>query len=110
LPKHLLEGKDINKTDFDRHPVGTGPYKFVEWKTAQQIVLEANPDYWGGKPHLKRFIMKIIPDQATQFLDLLKGDIDSIGAWTHGTLTPEQYAKQLDTTKFKDYYNADHGH
>ncbi len=106
LPKHILEGKDINKSDFDRHPIGTGPFRFVEWKTAQQIVLESNPDYWGGKPHLKRFIMRVIPDQATQFLELLNGGIDCIGAWLHGTLTPEQFAKQLDTPKFKDYYNA----
>jgi len=106
LPKHLLEGKDINKTDFDRHPIGTGPFKFVEWKTAQKIVLTANPDYWGSKPHLKQFVMKIIPDQATQFLELLNGGIDCIGAWMHGTLTPEQYSKQINTPKFKDYYNS----
>ena len=81
LPKHLFEGKDINKDDFDRHPVGTGPYKFVEWKTAQQIVLAANPDYWEGAPHIKKFVMKIIPDQSTEFLELLNGGIDAMGAW-----------------------------
>ncbi len=106
LPKHLLEGKDINKCDFDRHPIGTGPFRFVKWDTAQKIVLEANPDYWGSKPHLKQFVMRIIPDQSTQFLELLNGGIDCIGAWLHGTLTPEQYNKQLDTPKFKDYYKA----
>ncbi len=106
LPKHLLEGKDINHYDeFNRHPVGTGPYKFVEWKTAQQIVLEANPDYWEGKPHIKRFIMRIIPDQSSEFLSLLKGETDAMGAWTSGTLSPEQYARQTDTPKFTDYYN-----
>jgi peptide/nickel transport system substrate-binding protein len=106
LPKHLLEGKDINKDDdFNRHPVGTGPYKFVEWKTAQQIVLEANPDYWEGKPHIKRFVMRIIPDQSSEFLSLLKGEIDAMGAWTTGGLTPEQYIRQTDTPKFTDYYD-----
>ncbi|HXL72322.1 MAG TPA: ABC transporter substrate-binding protein, partial [bacterium] len=106
LPQHLLEGKDINKDDFDRHPIGTGPFRFVKWDTDQKIVLEANPDYWGNKPHLKQFVMRIIPDQSTQFLELLNGGIDCIGAWLHGTLTPEQYNKQLDTPKFKDYYKA----
>ncbi len=106
LPKHLLEGKDINKGDFNRHPVGTGPYRFVEWKTDQKIVLEANPDYWEGKPRIKKFVMRIVPDQATEFLELLNGGIDAIGAWTHGTLTPEQFSRQLDTPKFKDYYNS----
>lgn len=106
LPKHLLEGKDINNDDeFNRHPVGTGPYKFVEWKTAQQIVLEANPDYWEGKPHIKRFVMRIIPDQSSEFLSLLKGEIDAMGAWTSGGLTPEQYARETNTPKFTDYYN-----
>ena len=54
LPKHLLEDKDINTSDFARHPVGTGPYKFVEWKTDQKIVLAANPDYWEGAPHIRK--------------------------------------------------------
>lgn len=106
LPKHLLEGKDINHDDeFNRHPVGTGPFKFVEWKTDQQITLEANPDYWEGKPHIKRFVLRIIPDQASEFLSLLKGETDAIGAWTSGTLSPEQYARQTKTPKFTDYYN-----
>jgi len=106
LPKHLLEGKDINHYDeFNRHPVGTGPFKFSEWKSAQQIVLEANPDYWEGKPRVKKFIMRIIPDQSSEFLSLLKGETDAMGAWTSGTLSPEQYARQTDTPKFTDYYN-----
>jgi peptide/nickel transport system substrate-binding protein len=89
LPKHLLEGKDINTADFNRHPIGTGPFKFVEWKTDQQIVLEANPDYWEGKPHVKRFVLRIIPDQSSELLSLLKGETDAMGAWTSGTLSPE---------------------
>jgi peptide/nickel transport system substrate-binding protein len=106
LPKHLLEGKDINKDPFDRHPIGTGPYRFVEWKTDQKIVLEANPDYWEGKPHIKRYVMRIIPDESTEFLELLNGGVDSLGAWGRGGLTPEQYSRQIDTPKFKNYYNV----
>ncbi len=106
LPKHLLEGKDINNCDFDRHPIGTGPYKFVEWKTGQQIVLEANPDYWEGKPHIQRFVMRIIPDPSTMFMELLKGEVDAIGPWLGVGMSAEQYARQTDTPKFKDYYNG----
>ncbi len=106
LPKHLLEDKDINTSDFARHPVGTGPYKFVEWKTDQKIVLAANPDYWEGAPHIKKVVMRIIPDQTTQFLELLNGGIDSVGAWFHGTLSAEQYTRQSNTPKLKDYYNV----
>ncbi len=106
LPEHLLKGQDINKSDFDRHPIGVGPYEFVEWKTAQQIVLKANPNYWGGKPHVQRFVMRIIPDQTTEFLELMNGGIDAMGAWLHGGMRAEQYVKETDKPKFKDYYNA----
>ena len=106
LPKHLLEGKDIRNNDgFNRHPIGTGPYKFVEWKTGQQVELEANPDYWEGKPHIHRFVLRIIPDQSAQFLSLLKGEIDAIGAWTSNGLSPEQYARETQKPKFTDYYD-----
>jgi peptide/nickel transport system substrate-binding protein len=104
LPKHLLEGKDVNTADFNRHPVGTGPYRFVEWKTDQKIVLEANPDYWEGKPHIKRFVMRVIPDQASEFLSLLKGEVDAIGAWTSGSLSAEQFARQTDRKEFTNSY------
>ena len=40
IPKHLLEGKDINTDAFNRQPVGTGPYKFKEWIAGQKIVLD----------------------------------------------------------------------
>ncbi len=106
LPKHLLEGQDINKSDFDRHLVGTGPYKFKEWKTGQQIVLEANPDYWAGKPHVQEIVMKIIPDQTTEFLELLNGGIDALGPWFNGgSMTTEQYVKDTENPKIKDFYN-----
>lgn len=106
LPKHLLEGQDINTSDFGRHPIGTGPYKFVEWKTDQRIVLQANPDYWEGAPHIKKFVMRVIPDQSTQFLELLDGGLDCVGAWLHGTLSAEQYVLQSNTPKLKNYYNV----
>ncbi|CAG0995383.1 partial Oligopeptide-binding protein AppA, partial [Geobacteraceae bacterium] len=41
LPAHLLEGKDITKSELSRHPVGTGPYRFKEWVAGQKLVLEA---------------------------------------------------------------------
>jgi len=107
LPKHLLQGKDINKDPFDRHPIGTGPYKFVEWKADQRILLEANPDYWGGKPQVARYEFRVIPDKATCFLGLLNGSVDALGAWNRGSgLTAEQYKRQTDTPKFKGRYNA----
>ncbi|MGZ3604983.1 MAG: ABC transporter substrate-binding protein, partial [Thermodesulfobacteriota bacterium] len=52
IPKHLLEKQDINTTSFNRKPVGTGPFRFVEWVSDEKIVVEANPKYFHGRPYL----------------------------------------------------------
>ncbi|HEX2709393.1 MAG TPA: ABC transporter substrate-binding protein, partial [Candidatus Deferrimicrobium sp.] len=66
LPKHLLEKyPDISKSPLNKKPVGTGPYRFVEWKTGEKVVFDASPDYFEGKPYLSRVITRVIPDQAT---------------------------------------------
>ncbi|MGA2150987.1 MAG: ABC transporter substrate-binding protein, partial [Geobacteraceae bacterium] len=58
LPAHLLEGKDITKSDLARHPIGTGPYIFREWIAGQKITLEDNPDYYEGRPYIGRYIYR----------------------------------------------------
>ena len=50
IPKHLLEKGDINTAPFNRKPVGTGPFRFVEWETDEKIVVEANANYFQGGP------------------------------------------------------------
>ncbi|MDP8292796.1 MAG: ABC transporter substrate-binding protein, partial [Candidatus Orphnella occulta] len=62
MPKHILEHEDLNKTKFGRSPIGTGPYKFVSWKSGQRIDLVANDEYFKGRPYIDRYIYKIIPD------------------------------------------------
>lgn len=93
-PKHLLEGQDITTSPLARYPVGTGPYRFVEWVSGEKIVLEANPDYFEGEPYIKRVVYRIIPDISTQFLELQTGSLDFMG------LSPLQYARQTDTPAF----------
>ncbi len=97
LPKHLLEKyPDIKQSPLNKsRPVGTGPYRFVEWKPGEKIVYDANPDYFEGKPYISRVVTRVIPDQATMFLELKSGGIDTM------TLTPIQYAKQTDTEEFR---------
>jgi len=56
--------------------VGTGPYKFVSWEKGKKVVLEANPDYWGPKPYIKRIEWVIIPEASTRVAALLAGDVD----------------------------------
>ena len=48
--------------DFNKEPIGTGPYKFVAWNKGESIELEANEDYWGGAPAIKHVTWKIIPE------------------------------------------------
>ena len=68
---HLISPKFIDQ----RHPVGTGPFRFVEWVPNERIVLEANPDYWEGKPQVQRLIFKVVPDSATRLIQLQTGQI-----------------------------------
>ena len=57
-------------------PIGSGPYKFVEWVKNDHITIEANPDYWGEKPKIKTVIYRIIPDASTRIAELKAGSID----------------------------------
>ena len=99
MPKHLLAGQDITKSPLTRKPVGTGPYRFVEWQPGEKIVLEANPDYFEGPPYIHRVVYRIIPDESTMFLELKAGGLDMMG------LTPLQYSRQTDSAEFKGRFN-----
>lgn len=58
------------------HPTGTGPFKFVERVTGQRIVLEKNPEYWGGAPYLDKVIVTIIADPQARMAALRTGEVD----------------------------------
>jgi len=79
IPKHLLAGKDINTADFNRKPVGTGPFKFAEWKTGDFVLVKRNDNYYDGKPRLAEILFKIIPDENATLVALEAGEIDSAG-------------------------------
>jgi peptide/nickel transport system substrate-binding protein len=99
MPKHLLEGRDITKSPLTRHPVGTGPYIFKEWLTGQKIVLVSNPEYFEGRPYIDGFVLRIIPDMATMFLELRAKGIDMMN------LTPLQYTRQTENPFFRKNFN-----
>ncbi|MDC0335607.1 peptide-binding protein [Pseudodesulfovibrio sp.] len=88
LPKHVLEGEDLLNTKYSRQPLGAGPYKLAEWTGGSQLVLEANPDFFEGKPYIDRLVYRMIPDLSTQFLELKAGNLDTMG------LTPLQFLYQ----------------
>lgn len=76
LPKHLLEGKNMQEDGYFKAPVGTGPYKFESWDEGQSIVLKRNDDYWNGKPNIEEIIFKIVPDDNAKALQLESGEVD----------------------------------
>ena len=73
-PKYVQEKGD----DFAAHPIGTGPFKFVEWVKGDRVTLEANPDYWRGKPKVQRVTFRFVPETATRIASLLNGETDII--------------------------------
>lgn len=99
MPAHLLEGKDISRSELARKPVGTGPFRFVEWIPGQRVVLTSNHDYFEGRPYIDRCIYRIIPDTSTMYMELKSGGLDMM------TLTPVQYQRQTNTAEFLSRFN-----
>jgi peptide/nickel transport system substrate-binding protein len=83
-------GKDPNK--FPDKPIGTGPFKFVEWKKDDRITMEAFDGYWGGAPKVKQVIFRTIPELATRLTALKTGEIDVT------VQIPPEDAKTLEAT------------
>jgi peptide/nickel transport system substrate-binding protein len=76
LPKKLVESQGI--AEFNKHPIGTGPWKFVELIPKTKITLEANTDYWGKVPAFKNLVERMVPEQSTRVAMLKAGDVDMI--------------------------------
>lgn len=99
LPEHLLNdtalaeearrlGADpaafsLRQSTFNRHPIGSGPFVFKEWKSDQYILLERYDSYWEGPPLYERYYFRIIPDLLTQEMEFYAGTIDSYDAQPH---------------------------
>jgi peptide/nickel transport system substrate-binding protein len=65
--------------DYNRNPVGTGPYILKSWTAGDRMVLEKNPGYWNkGHPYLDRIVLKPLPDQQSRFASLQSGEADII--------------------------------
>jgi peptide/nickel transport system substrate-binding protein len=76
-PKYTREKGDAQLAV---NPVGTGPYRFVEWKKGDRLTVEANEQYWGGAPAVKTVVFRVIPETATQIAEVLSGGVDIIRA------------------------------
>ncbi len=88
-------GKKVG-ADVATQPVGTGPYKLVEYKKGDRVILQANDKYWGGKPDIDTIEIRAIPEAATRTAALLSGDIDlTIG------IPPQDWKRIQDNANLK---------
>lgn len=71
---------EVGDRGYATKPVGTGPYKLVEWVKDDRMVLEANPDYWRGAPAIKTATYRPIPSEASRAAALLSGEVDLVPA------------------------------
>jgi len=97
IPKHILEKEDINTSSFNRRPIGTGPFRFVEWISDEKIVLEANPKYFEGRPNLDRIVYRIIPETALSEMEILTKGVDYSG------LFPYQFKRMSEVPFLRTY-------
>ena len=77
LPRHLLEdvaADELRNAAFNREPVGSGPFRFAEWRSSERLVIEANPDFpeaLGGPAASRRVVFRIVPEASTLLTELL---------------------------------------
>ena len=76
MPKHIFAGTDYRTNPKNSTPIGTGPFKFVEWQRGNFIRLRRNEDYWKpGQPFLDEIIYRIVPDSQSRALALQTGQV-----------------------------------
>ena len=73
VPKAVVEA---DENAFIQNPVGSGPYKFVEWNHGDHVTLKAFDDYYAGKPETENLIMKVIPETSQRTIALETGEVD----------------------------------
>ncbi|MDC0206528.1 ABC transporter substrate-binding protein [Nitrospinae bacterium] len=113
LPEHLLNKNKLKQeaiqrsrepekfimrdSNFGRNPIGTGPYKFVEWTSDEAISLVRNENYWEGPPEFEEYIMRIIPDPLTQEMEFYTGALDNY------SVQPHQVSRFSKENKFQSF-------
>ena len=68
--------RELGPAKLAEKPIGTGPFRFVEWKRDERLVLERNPDYWQGPADVSRVTFRFIPEFSARMAALLSGEID----------------------------------
>ncbi|NOZ09672.1 MAG: peptide ABC transporter substrate-binding protein [Gammaproteobacteria bacterium] len=123
IPEHLLNDVELKKemerrnispelrktfgmreSEFSRHPVGVGPYRFVEWQSDEMIHLRRNEDYWEGAPQYKDYFYRIIPDKLTQEVEFRSGAVDRYSA------RPHQIARYKKDKRYQNFTSLGFGY
>jgi peptide/nickel transport system substrate-binding protein len=81
LPRHVLDGRDIDRAqDYNRSPLGTGPYRVAEWRAGEYILLERVPHYWRGDeyPRIRRLMFKFLANTNTRINQLKSGEVHMV--------------------------------
>jgi oligopeptide transport system substrate-binding protein len=99
VPKELVEQQG---EAFGAHPIGTGPFKFVRWERAKEIVLVANPDYFDGPPKLSRVLYRIFRGEEfdTMFEQFEQGNLDDT------PMPAQEYRRALTTATTAHYIHV----
>lgn len=81
LPRHVYEGTDILKNPANIAPIGSGPFRFVEWQQGEYILLEKNPDYWAdGEPLADQIVILLVADLSARAIAFEAQEVDAAGA------------------------------
>ena len=76
VPKHVFEGTDYRNNPHNQTPIGTGPFKFLEWTRGSFIRLQRYEGYWKpGQPYLDEIIFRIVPDSQSRAIALESGQV-----------------------------------
>ena len=99
MPKHIFEGTDYRNNPHNQTPIGTGPFRFVEWQRGNFIRLGRYDRYWKpGQPYLDEIIYRIVPDSQSRALALQTGQVQ---------LTAENDIEPFDVPRFKAQPNLE---
>ena len=81
IPKHIYDGKEVDKDPANLKPIGTGPFRFVEYGKGDHVTLERNPNYFRpDRPYFDKAIYRIIPNATTATQALEQGEVDYLGS------------------------------
>ncbi|HZZ65161.1 MAG TPA: ABC transporter substrate-binding protein, partial [Candidatus Baltobacteraceae bacterium] len=93
LPEHLLakyndDRGSFNSAPYNSMPIGSGPFKVIQWQRGSEVRMQANPDFYLGKPKLREVVFKIMPDENTMITQLQTHEIDLLArgtglSWPH---------------------------